>query len=339
MELARRLGVWANPALSVSAQSDRAAAAAVLGSRAAEPRPFEPETLRWAVAERAAAARSITPRSRRSAATSATTRAARGACSSPAASPTSSTSTRSTARRWCSAGRRGGGDRLAGGAVARARRAPTAAEHAAARARALLAALAAGRRRARRFPAAHQPLRPLDVASALRADPRRAGAQRRAAPVRAQPVARILGRRCARVATRSARWRGASRARRRTNATQPRASLDAGEEGHPLLASLGRVGRDFQHVLESAADYQDDGAIATSIPGSGSHARGAAVRHSRRCARAARARRQRRSCSRPATTRSPCTRATAPMREVEVLHDQLLALFDAIRPSSRTTSW
>src|SRR5262249_47824994 len=33
---------------------------------------------------------------------------------------------------------------------------------------------------------------------------------------------------------------------------------DAAAEGHPLLASLGRVGRDFQHVLESLADYQDD---------------------------------------------------------------------------------
>ena len=51
LELARRLGVWANPAFPFPRKVIEAATAAVLGPRAPAVAPFDPETLRWAVAE------------------------------------------------------------------------------------------------------------------------------------------------------------------------------------------------------------------------------------------------------------------------------------------------
>jgi exodeoxyribonuclease V gamma subunit len=108
------------------------------------------------------------------------------------------------------------------------------------------------------------------------------------------------------------------------------------EEGHPLLASLGRLGRDFLDLLVSAGDYHEDAADLYVAPGTDSllqalqsdilhlHSRGA----------------------RDAGAPQPCgerlepllVRADdaslrvhschGPMREVEVLHDQLLDLFE-----------
>jgi exodeoxyribonuclease V gamma subunit len=99
-------------------------------------------------------------------------------------------------------------------------------------------------------------------------------------------------------------------------------------EGHPLLASLGRLGRDFQHLLEAGGDYVDDPEERYADPGTTTmlatlqsdilH-----LRHRRagdpEC---------------PPVVADAADRSIAvhachgPMREVEVLHDQLLALLD-----------
>ena len=99
-------------------------------------------------------------------------------------------------------------------------------------------------------------------------------------------------------------------------------------EGHPLLASLGRLGRDFQQVLEATGEYEETEADLYHDPGTGSMLAtlqsdilrlvhrgrggdGAPLPH----------RRDDDSISVHA--------CHGPMREVEVLHDQLLAAFDA----------
>src|SRR5512144_547854 len=51
MELARRLDVWANPSLPFPRKVIDAAAASVLGASESSTAIFEPQTLRWAVAE------------------------------------------------------------------------------------------------------------------------------------------------------------------------------------------------------------------------------------------------------------------------------------------------
>src|SRR5215813_6462473 len=51
MELARRLGVWANPKFPFPRKVIESAMTALLGPAAAEATVFDPQTLRWAVAE------------------------------------------------------------------------------------------------------------------------------------------------------------------------------------------------------------------------------------------------------------------------------------------------
>jgi exodeoxyribonuclease V gamma subunit len=100
------------------------------------------------------------------------------------------------------------------------------------------------------------------------------------------------------------------------------------EVGHPLLASLGRVGREFQSVLE-ATNYREDGGDLYEDPG---FATALATLQSDILAL-----RHRGGPDGP--PRLPLGRddtsirihsCHGPMREVEVLHDQLLALFDEI---------
>jgi exodeoxyribonuclease V gamma subunit len=98
-------------------------------------------------------------------------------------------------------------------------------------------------------------------------------------------------------------------------------------EGHPLLTSLGRVGRDFQRVLEGLAEYQEDPHDRYVDPGEGSML---AVLQSDILGL-----RSRGSADGPGPAElTPDDDSIAvhachgSMREVEVLHDQLLALFD-----------
>jgi len=100
-------------------------------------------------------------------------------------------------------------------------------------------------------------------------------------------------------------------------------------EGHPLLASLGRLGRDFQHILEAGSDYVDDPVDRYVDPGTASMltALQSDMLHLRH--------RRSGGAAPPALPLAPDDASIAvhachgPMREVEVLHDQLLALFDA----------
>ncbi|MDX2171436.1 MAG: exodeoxyribonuclease V subunit gamma [Deltaproteobacteria bacterium] len=94
------------------------------------------------------------------------------------------------------------------------------------------------------------------------------------------------------------------------------------DDGHPLLISLGRVGRDFQQVLESRADYVD--AACYVEPGDGS---ALALLQSDILALRRRAPAQR-VAWRAGDDSLAIHACHAPMREVEVLHDQLAALFE-----------
>ena len=99
-------------------------------------------------------------------------------------------------------------------------------------------------------------------------------------------------------------------------------------EGHPLLASLGRLGRDFQAVLESRVDYQEpdddlyrDPGTATLLAAVQSDILNLVHRGS-----PADAPRLVLEADDESIVIHVCH---SPMREVEVLHDHLLALFDA----------
>lgn len=98
------------------------------------------------------------------------------------------------------------------------------------------------------------------------------------------------------------------------------------EVGHPLLASLGRLGRDFQGVLEGEAVYRDADADLYFDPGTGSMLR--ALQSDMLALR----RRPADEPRLPFDARDESIRIHAchsPLREVEVLHDQLLAIFEA----------
>jgi exodeoxyribonuclease V gamma subunit len=120
------------------------------------------------------------------------------------------------------------------------------------------------------------------------------------------------------------------------------------EEGHPLLASLGRVGRDFQQVLEDATHYDESERDLYEDPAAGNMLatlqsdilnlrhrgqppfRPPLVRGDERgvydrseCSLAGEAREL--SLDDDSISIHSCH---SPMREVEVLHDRLLALFD-----------
>lgn len=99
-------------------------------------------------------------------------------------------------------------------------------------------------------------------------------------------------------------------------------------EGNPLLASLGRLGRDFQYVLEAESDYVEDSVDLYRDPGSATML--AAVQSD---ILTLRTRGEGDSETLPlvleADDRSIAVHAChSPMREVEVLHDQLLAMFE-----------
>jgi len=99
-------------------------------------------------------------------------------------------------------------------------------------------------------------------------------------------------------------------------------------EGHPLLASLGRVGRDFQQVLQRFADRAEEGLDLYQDPG---QATALVTLQSDILALLQRASD---SVAISKLVLDPDDSSVAvhachsPMREVEVLHDQLVALFD-----------
>jgi exodeoxyribonuclease V gamma subunit len=127
------------------------------------------------------------------------------------------------------------------------------------------------------------------------------------------------------------------RAQRGAAADQSEADLHL-EVGNPLLASLGRVGRDFQQVLESVADYEEPDEGLYHDPGTTTMLETLqsdilALRHRRSG-----------NADAPPLALHPADESIAihachgPMREVEVLHDQLRALFEEEPPlaASRT---
>lgn len=111
----------------------------------------------------------------------------------------------------------------------------------------------------------------------------------------------------------------------------PEAPADAGAAGHPLLASLGRLGREFHDVLLETlgdADLREDERPIEPGTDTRLHALQSAMLNLRPAG--------------PAPLGAPTDASVAihvchgPQREVEVLHDQLLALFEAdssLRPS------
>jgi exodeoxyribonuclease V gamma subunit len=100
---------------------------------------------------------------------------------------------------------------------------------------------------------------------------------------------------------------------------------EAIDEGHPLLASLGRVGRDFQYVLESQADYQDAPADRYVEPHGDAML---AVLQADILALRTRGAAHAKVALRGDDDSISVHACHGAMREVEVLHDQLLTLFD-----------
>lgn len=99
-------------------------------------------------------------------------------------------------------------------------------------------------------------------------------------------------------------------------------------EGHPLLASLGRLGRDFQQVLEATGAYQEPDADLYHDPGTGS------MLATLQSDILKLVYRERGGDASPLPHRRDdesirVHTCHSPMREVEVLHDLLLAVFDA----------
>ena len=278
MELARRLGVWANPALSVSAQSDRRGGAAVLGDAAPPDRRSSTRTRCAGRSPRRCRATS-SPRVRADPPLPGRRRARRAAL--PARRP-HRRPVRPVRGLPPAAGARLGTRRRSvdwqAGALARPGRAPRC-RSTPRRARARCwRRCAAGRHRGADsrgalslFGLSTLPPLYVQILAAL-------GAQRRAAPVRAQPVARVLGRRA--LASRHDPSAGAARCRRAERSRRVcREHRRCRAEGHPLLASLGRVGRDFQQVLEELRRLPGRPCDRYVDPGRGLAARRAAVRH------------------------------------------------------------
>lgn len=356
IELARRLGVWANPAFPFPRRMIDAAAAAVLGEAATLPAGFEPGTLRWAIAE---------------ALPLHLTRAGFGEIRRYLEDDPRG------AKRLQLAGRiadlfdqyavyrphmvlgweRGAGDDWQAKLWRDLVRTHGAA-HAAGRAQALLRALAAGQapdasfpRRCSLFGISTLPPLYVEILAALadtvelhlfllspsreywgeirsrreriRAMARAAAASRTTVACRPEqpPLPGFLGDEISPAVVADA-------------AAPPDAGTLAApsDEGHPLLASLGRVGRDFQCVLEGCADYQDDPRDRYLEPGRGSML---AVLQSDILA--LRMRDPTATCE-PSAAQSRVEIAAddnsiavhachSAMREVEILHDQLLALF------------
>ena len=105
------------------------------------------------------------------------------------------------------------------------------------------------------------------------------------------------------------------------------------EEGHPLLASLGRLGRDFQEIIEASIDYREDDEdlyrdplSESDGPGSMLHVLQSDILHLRD--------RGGFEAGEPPLPLAPGDRSIqvhachGPMREAEILRDQLLDLFE-----------
>lgn len=96
--------------------------------------------------------------------------------------------------------------------------------------------------------------------------------------------------------------------------------------GHPLLASLGRVGRDFQEVLEASCQYHEDDVPLHQDPGTGSIL---ATIQSDLLTLTHRRLENTRLPVPPGDDSIRIHACHAAVREVQVLRDQLLALFEA----------
>ena len=104
-------------------------------------------------------------------------------------------------------------------------------------------------------------------------------------------------------------------------------------EGNPLLASLGRLGRDFQAVLEGGGDYLEADANLYVDRGPGLllqtlQSDVLSLRERRQDTRTEDAAHQRAIPLQPGDRSIAIHSCHGPMREVEVLHDQLVALFE-----------
>ncbi len=314
LELAARLGIWANPSFPFPRAFIEQVATAVLGEPAGGAAVFTPEGLRWAVAAellRQASAARFAPVQR-------FLRDDRdGSRLLPLAARIADLFDQYAVFRpemvltW----ENGGGDPTDWQpALWRALVARLGPLHQAARARALLAALRAG----------VQPATPL---------PHRASIFGLATlpPIYVDLLAALDGRielHLFALSPSRAYWGDLPSARERRRALA--AGGDPAElylDAPPLLASLGRVGRDFQQVFESRLSYEDDPVDRYREPGEGSllatlqsdvldlRLRGAAGEPPIVLA---------------ADDGSVAVHAChGPMREMEVLHDRLSALFAA----------
>jgi len=104
--------------------------------------------------------------------------------------------------------------------------------------------------------------------------------------------------------------------------------------GHPLLASLGRLGRDFQQILEGSVDYQETDADLYFDPGASGAASAPSLLH---CLQSDILRLRGHGTGEGDAAILPLADSDGsirvhschgPMREAEVLRDQLLDLFD-----------
>jgi len=348
MELARRLGVWANAAFPFPRKLIEDATAAVLGDTAPRGAVVDPETLRWAIAE-------MLPRQLHRSAFAPIRRYlsddARGVKRIQLAGRIADLFDQYAVFRpqmvhdW-EAGADGDWQAELWRELVRVH----GSQHASARARALLSALAAGAAPAAGFPQ-RVSLFGLSTLPPLYVQIFAALAERIELHLYVlSPSREYWGAiRSRRDTIRALTRRGAARfalGHPDDDSGQGVSADDRTAEANPLLASLGRVGRDFQHVLEDLVDYQDDpcdryvdpAPQAGGTPGLGAGATGTDAATGTMLAvlqsdiLALRWRGAGGDAKRLALRTGDDSIAVhachGPMREVEVLHDQLLALFD-----------
>ena len=318
MELARRRGIWANPAFPFPRAVIQRVAAGVLGepAEAAAADVFDPDTLLWAIAA------ALPNRVSRTAFTP--VRAylgddpSHGKCLSLAARIADLFDQYAVYRPDLVLAWEGGAERDWQAELWRALVRTHGAGHAAARARALLAALAAGRplddgvpRRISLFGLSTLPPLYVRVLAAL-------PAAIELHLFQLSPSREYWGELRSRRASIRALARGAGET----------GVADAAAEGHPLLAALGAVGREFQQVLEENADYEDAAPDRYVDPGTSSML--AALQSDILALRTrGHGPGQEPPLQLPQRDHSIAVHVChGPMREVEVLHDQLVALFD-----------
>lgn len=122
------------------------------------------------------------------------------------------------------------------------------------------------------------------------------------------------------------------RSRKEALRARARAGAFDGDDAEPgddtrLLGSLGRAGRDFQRVLEAHVDYVEDGRDLYRDPGADSLLH--ALQSDILALRAADGKESERRAVAVGDASLGVVSCHGPMREVEILRDQLLALFDA----------